>query len=393
MLDRGRYFPILALLAGLAFPAAAAAPETVRLGWLGMRPAVERPTAFVDGPVATDEGLAGLRLAIADDNASGRFVHQSYTLTEEWLPPDGDAVAALRRLAASGTRFVVADLPAAVLAAAALDPAAAKLVIFNAGAPDDSLRNGDCRANVLHTLPSRAMLADALAQVLIKKNWSHWLLLVGPDPADEAYAAALRHAAAKFGAKLVGEKHWSYSRDARRTAEGEVAAITQDGSYDVVLVADEAGNFGDLVPYSTWLARPVAGTHGLVAAAWHPAHEQWGAAQLQNRFRAQAGRPMSVKDYAAWEGGRAVAEAAMRTRSTDPDRLAAAIRGDDFALAAFKGRSLSFRAWDGQLRQPILLAWPRAVVSVAPEEGFLHPTTDLDTLGTDKGESACALRR
>ena len=388
----GHFFYAAALLLSLTASAAADQPETLRLAWLGMRPADDRPRSFIDGAAPTDEGLAGLRLAVAEGNASGRFLHQSYALDETWLPADGDAAAALRKLAASGIRFVVADLPAAVLAKAALDPDAAKLLIFNAGATDDSLRNKDCRANVLHTIPSRAMLTDALAQFLVKKTWTRWLLVTGPDAASQAYAVALRRAAAKFGAKLVDEKAWTYTRDARHTAEDEVSALTQGGSYDVVVVADEASDFGDLVPYDTWLARPVAGTSGLVAAAWHPAHEQWGAAQLQNRFRAQSGRAMSDKDYAAWEGGRAVAEAAMRLHSLDVPRIVAAIRGENFALAAFKGRSLSFRSWDGQLRQSILIAWPRAVVSVAPEDGFLHPVTDLDTLGTDKGESACALR-
>ncbi len=386
---------VAALLAAWTAPASAdpipAAASELTIAWLGMRPADPPEPAFIDRPAPTDEGLAGLRLAVSDDNASGRFMHQSFGLEAEWLPPGGDAAAALRRLAAAGVRFVVADLPAAVLAKAAADPAAAAVTIFNAGAPDDVLRNRDCRANVLHTLPSRAMLADALAQYLVKKTWTRWLLVTGPTAGDQAYAAAIRHAAAKFGARLVGEKSWTYTRDSRHTATGEVAALTQDGDYDVVVVADEAGDFGDLVPYDTWLPRPVAGTQGLVSAAWHPAYSAWAAAQLQERFRGQAHRAMTAKDYAAWEGGRAVGEAAMRLRSTDPVSIARAIRSDDFALPAYKGRTLSFRSWDGQLRQPILIAWARNVVSVAPEDGFLHPVTDLDTLGTDKGESKCVL--
>ncbi|MGZ4991625.1 MAG: branched-chain amino acid ABC transporter substrate-binding protein, partial [Methylobacter sp.] len=47
------------------------------------------------------------------------------------------------------------------------------------------------------------------------------------------------------------------------------------------------------------------------------------------------------------------------------------------------------RSWDGQLRQPVLLAAPRSLVAVAPIEGFLHPKTELDTLGYDQPESTC----
>ena len=52
-------------------------------------------------------------------------------------------------------------------------------------------------------------------------------------------------------------------------------------------------------------------------------------------------------------------------------------------------RALSFRAWNGQLRQPVFLLWPGAVVATAPLEGFLHQRTEMDTLGLDQPESAC----
>jgi ABC transporter substrate binding protein (PQQ-dependent alcohol dehydrogenase system) len=381
-----------ALIAAVLLSSPALAADPVRVGWLAMDPAEAAMRAFVDGAAPGDEGLAGLRLAIADNNATGRFLKQSFAVHEARLPPDGDAAAAMAHMAETGIRFVVADLPAPVLARVAADPRAAQLVIFNAGSDEDSLRNGQCRRNLLHTLPSRAMRADSLAQVLVRKNWRKWLLIEGPTAEDAAYADAIRRAARKFGAKLMAEKRWTFTRDPQRSAEGEVAALTQGGSYDVVVVADEANVFGDEVPYATWEPRPVAGSHGLVATGWHPAHEQWGAIQLHHRFRAQSGRPMEPKDFAAWQAGRAVGEAAQKARSADPNAIIATLRAEDFTLAAFKGRGLSFRPWDGQLRQPMLVAWARAIVAVAPQEGFLHPLTDLDTLGTDKGESTCAFR-
>lgn len=378
---------LIAIMAGIEAPAA-----EVKIGWLGARPSAERPLSVLDGPLPEDLGLAGLRLAIADDNASGRFVGQSYALDAVTLPAGGDAAAALTRLAEAGARFIVADLPAAELLKAAAAPGAADLTILNAGAKDDSLRNRECRRNLLHTIASRAMETDAITQVLVRKNWKTWALLVGPSAEDGLRGEAVRRSARKFGAKLVAESPWTYTRDAQRTAEGEVSVLTRDWSYDVVMVADEAGDFGDTVVFNTWNPRPVAGSQGLTASVWHPAHDQWGASQLQNRFRAAAGRPMAEKDFAAWTAGRAVGEAAMRARSAAPKRIDAAMRAADFTLAVFKGRAASFRPWDGQLRQPMLVAWARAVVTAAPQEGFLHPLTDLDTLGTDRGESACVSR-
>ena len=58
--------------------------------------------------------------------------------------------------------------------------------------------------------------------------------------------------------------------------------------------------------------------------------------------------------------------------------------GGEFALAGFKGVPLSFRLWDGQLRQPVLLATERSLVAVAPIDGFLHQKNALDTLGFDQ---------
>jgi ABC transporter substrate binding protein (PQQ-dependent alcohol dehydrogenase system) len=203
------------------------------------------------------------------------------------------------------------------------------------------------------------------------------------------YAAAVKQAAEKFGVKIVAEKPWRHSFDDRRTPESEIPVFTQGVDYDMLVVADEANTFGDLLAYRTWQPRPVAGTQGLVPLAWHFTHEQWGALQLQHRFREQAGRWMSERDYAAWLAVRAIGEAASRTKSTDFSRIKNFMLSGEFALAGFKGVPLSFRAWDGQLRQPVLLATERSLVAVAPIEGFVHERNELDTLGYDQPKTQC----
>lgn len=343
-------------------------------------------------PVITDPGLQGARLAIVDNNTTGHFTQQQFVLKEVKVAEDGDVAAAYRQAAGDGAHHVVVALPAAQLSALAELPEAADDLIYNVAAPDDALRNEQCRANLLHMLPSRAMRADALAQYLQSKRWKEWLLVVGPKDEDKLLAAAYRRAAKRFGIKIVEERAWSHEFDARRSAQSEVAVFTQDVDYDVLLVADERGDFGDLLSYRTWLPRPVAGTQGLVAAAWHSAHEQWGAVQLQNRFRAQAGRWMVDADYAAWLAVRAVGEAATRVKSLEFGKIRDYLRSDALTLAGFKGKPLSLRAWDGQLRQPILLADSRALVAVAPIEGFLHPHNEMDTLGYDAPESRCRFK-
>lgn len=375
------------LAAALPFPTPASAAE-VALAYLH-RPAPRPPVlATVEAP-PEDEGLQGVRLGIADNATTGRFLKQEFVLSETILPEDGDVASALSELGKAGHKLVVLDLDAAGLDAALAAPAAKDMLLFNVGAADDRFRGRDCRANLLHILPSRAMRADALAQFLVAKRWSKWFLVTGPRPQDALFAQAVQRAAKRFGATITAEKTWTGDHDLRRSAPAEVAQFTQGIDYDVLVVADEAGDFGDYLPYNTHAPRPVAGTQGLVPVAWHWSIETWGAGQLQSRFQAQAHRPMLPRDYAAWLAARIVGEAATRTNATDPATLAAHITGPQMEIAAFKGRPLSFRTWDGQLRQPIPLVWPRSLVSLSPQDGFLHPVTDLDTLGWDAPETLC----
>ncbi|MBO0738769.1 MAG: ABC transporter substrate-binding protein [Alphaproteobacteria bacterium] len=373
-----------------------AGEQAVQIGWLSRTVHRSLPLSYLDQP-PQDEGLQGARLGIADNQTTGRFSGQSFALAESIVPEDGDLAAGLRDLADKGVRLVVTDLPAPELLSAAGMPEAASMTFFNTAAADDRLRGEDCRANILHLLPSRAMLADALVQYLVAKRWLDILLVVGHSDADREFAADIRHAAKKFQAHIVQEKPWTFVPGARRTDTGhfaiqaEVARFTQGISYDVLVVADEEDEFGDELAYRTFDPRPVAGTQGLVPSAWARPHEQWGATQLQNRFLRQAHRWMTDRDYAAWMAVRAVGEAATRLHSSDPAAIVAYLRSDRFELAAFKGTRLSFRSWDGQLRQPVLLANARSLVSVSPQPGFLHQFSELDTLGIDKPETKCRM--
>ena len=381
-------------------PGAQQGTQAVLVGYLGQEEEPRTPLTFLR-PELRDEGVQGARLGIADNNTTGRFLNQRFELVEAVLPRGaGDAVAApLEALAARGVRPLVADLPADRLARVMAQPAAAGMLVLNARATDDALRNEGCRANLLHTVPSRRMLADGLAQYLVWKRWDRWMLVAGKYPEDQAFAEAVRRAAKKFGARIVEEKSWTFEEGNRRSDSGHVTVqslvptATQGPEHHVLVVADERDIFGEYLAYRTWHPRPVAGTQGLVPTGWDRVHEQWGATQLHSRFEKLAGRWMTMRDHAAWLAVRAVGEAATRTRSTDPAALAAFIRGPDFALAAFKGQALSFRPWDGQLRQPILLAGPRMLVSVSPQDGFLHPVSTLDTLGDDKADSKCSLTK
>jgi ABC transporter substrate binding protein (PQQ-dependent alcohol dehydrogenase system) len=374
-----------ALLATQTF---AGEPLQVRIGYLGYTPDVGPLMSNVI-PEPTDAGLRGAELAITDSNSTGRFLKHEYSLDVATADTPEKLLAAARQLHDQGLRLFVVNAPADTLRQ--LSSTLSDSLLFNAGAYDDDLRSQNCPSNVLHTLPSRAMLTDALVQFLVLRQWHKALLIVGEKPEDLAYAAALRRAAKRFGVKIVAEKPWSFDNDQRRSAQADMPLFTQASDYDVVLVADEAGDFGEYVPFNTWLPRPVAGTQGLVPMGWHKTVETYGAAQLQKRFELYAKRWMNDRDFAAWMGVRSIAAAVTHLKNADPAAIRTLELSPDLPLDGFKGRKLSFRAWDGQLRQPIPLVQPRALVSTSPQDGFLHPDTELDSLGLDAPESVCRL--
>jgi len=394
--------PIAMVLAFLiAAPAFAADSLTVGIGYLALTPKRVAPQVVLDPPL-TDEGVQGARLALLDNQTTGRFLNQTYALHESLQPDDAGVLAAARAMLAAGERVIVTDLPAPLLLQVADLPEARDAILMDATSQDDTLRGGDCRARVLHLLPSRAMLADALMQFLAVKRWRNVLLVQGRGHSDAAYADALRRSARKFQLRIVADKPWTFEPGAQRTDTGhvtigaEVARFTQGLSYDVLVVADVADEFGDDLAYRTTDPRPIAGTQGLVPAAWARPFEQWGATQLQARFQKQAGRSMTQRDFGAWMAVRAVGEAASRgsgpdPAGIDPTAIIMYLRSPKFELAAFKGARLTFRPWDGQLRQPVLLADARSLVSVSPQPGYLHQFSELDTLGIDQPETTCKM--
>jgi ABC transporter substrate binding protein (PQQ-dependent alcohol dehydrogenase system) len=373
----------------------AAEPIEIGIGYLG-HAGVKAKLSLVEQPTEND-GIAGARLAIEDNNTTGKFLNQHFTLEEVRLRDNADVVQAAAALA-SRNGFIIADLPADELLAVADALRDRGTVIFNAGAIDERLRETDCRANVIHVAPTRSMMADALAQYLVWKQWKRWLLVVGSHEQDKLYADALRRAANRFGAKIVQERTFEDTGGARRTDSGvtliqrQMPVFTQQApAYDVLVAADESEVFASYLPYRTWDPRPVAGSAGLVPTSWDAALDQWGAIQMQNRFIKLNSRRMTALDMQAWTAARMVGEATSRINSGDPKAAFDFLKGPDFSVAAFKGQRLTLRDWNQQLRQPILLADGRMVVSVSPQEGFLHRFSELDTLGVDRPETRCKL--
>ena len=340
-------------------------------------------------PVLEDEGFYGVKLALEDNLTTGRFLGHDYKVEFHRILLEEDLVSEFEKLLKKGKKYFVVDLNESELLSLMKLSGIDDVLIFNTRAKNDSLRNENCKKNFFHIAPSYSILSDALTQYLVKKKWKKWFLVTGPKENDRLYAQALKSSAKKFNIKIKEEKTWDFTSDLRRTAGKEVPIFTKGSNYDVLVVADEAGEFGEYLAYRTWDPRPIAGTQGLKPNSWHRTHEQWGATQMQNRFRRESGRWMTEVDYHAWTAVRALGETITRTQSNDVKKVREYLLGDKFGLGAYKGVKVSFRSWNGQLRQPVLLAAPRSMVSVSPQEGYIHPVSELDTLGKDQPESSC----
>lgn len=336
--------------------------------------------AYPDAPGGRSGPAA--QLALNDGTVALQVAGWTATRLVEVQAPDAAGVpAALRRLQRQGVQHVVLELPAAGVAAAAAAEAGQGLILFNAAAPEDALRGVQCAAHLLHTLPSHAMQMDAIAQLLAARRWSRPLVLAGTTPQDALLRAAWQRSMRRHGLAPVAEKAFEPADDVRQ--------LTAEADYDAVVVLDAQGRFAREVPYRTVLPRPVVGSNGVVAQAWSALYEHHGADELTRRFRRRTGRAMGSYDWATWVAARAAAAVASSFNKATVAQQLQALRQGAVGVDGYKGLRLAFRGWDGQLRQPLLLAHGNGVADVAPLEGFQHPGHVLDTLGIDAAETQC----
>jgi ABC transporter substrate binding protein (PQQ-dependent alcohol dehydrogenase system) len=377
-------------------PGAPPAGEPIRIVYLGKEYEEPLPLSYAE-EVVTDKGIQGARLMIKEANQAGAFVGFAFELDEHIIPLEGDIVATAKEVLAKGDTFLIADLEPDDLLAVANLPEAKNSVIMNIRSSATSLRQENCRASVFHVIPDYAMRADALAQYLVWKRWPRWYVIRRDTPPDQDYLAQVKRAAARFGGKVVGDKIYDLPPGARNLDSGhqqvqaQIPMITEEApEHDVMWVINSDDDFGDYLMYRTFLPRPVVGTQGLQATAWDKSYTESGAMHFQNAIPRLAKRPPVERDYTAWLGIRAISDAAMKSGKRTPQEVKAYLLSDQFKLEGFKGQAMSFRTWDHQMRQPIILGGgTRVPVSTSPQEGFLHQTNLTDTLGFDEPETKC----
>jgi ABC transporter substrate binding protein (PQQ-dependent alcohol dehydrogenase system) len=352
---------------------------------------------FYDPPPQTDgvirvenkPPIAGAELGLKDVAILGRAANAHFVLEHHTIPADADAEADVKALVRESPALVLLDLPHDDIIAAAKSVPAGSVALVNIRDTADDLRRNACNTALFHAIPSQTAYSDALTQFIVRKNWKRVLTLYGPEPEDQELAKLFAASAKKFGAKIVDTKPFIAGNDPRKREENSTALMTGDSDYDVIYVADTTGDFGRFVEYRQIKPRPIIGSEGLQASAWHRAAERYGAPQVNHRFERDNGRPMSDMDWSAWAAVKAAAEAVAHEKAMTGAAISTALLSGKVDVEMTKGMPGSFRAWDHQLRQPIMLHTADAVIAMAPIDGFLHENSVLDTLGLSERDMSC----
>jgi ABC transporter substrate binding protein (PQQ-dependent alcohol dehydrogenase system) len=340
---------------------------------------------------------AGAVVGIDDAAALVRVTRTALVLDRITAAPGKAAEAIAKAAKERGISLFLLDLPPDEMRSAAAVLKGTPVLAFNVSASEDALRREVCAAEIVHVVPSHAMRTDAMLQHFVSRKWRDVLLIEGSELGDAAVAAAVLRSAKKFGVRIAAHQKFKLGNDPRDRELNNPALLTAiNRDYDVVIVADQGLEMARQLPFRTTRPRPVAGTTGLEPEAWHWTWDRSGGPQLNGRFQAKnGGRQMGSSDWAAWMAVKMISEALLRTGSREvaaiKEHLVKAGVEPGGGFDGGKGLAVSVRAWDQQVRQPMLLATPLAVAAIAPVEGFLHQSNRLDTLGDDAGESPCRL--
>lgn len=334
--------------------------------------------------------VAGAEVAIRESQIFGRVLKMKFQLIQTEAENSEALIEQIKRMnRESEVQYFIVDADAQVLSAVASATAKMNILIFNISDHSDRLRGSDCHHQLMHVIPGYAMLTDALSQFLVFKKWRKVLLLKGPEKLDLAFAEAFTRSAKRYGVNIEAIRDFLPGNDPRQREQNNISLMTSGSDADLIFISDVEGEFGRYVQYQTKNPLPVFGTEGLQAAAWHWAWERHGAPQLNQRFEKHAKRRMQGSDWAAWVAVKSIIESILRTQSTEFATVQSYLRSDRLNLDTYKGTPVSYRPWDNQLRQPILLHSYNAIIDRAPIRGFLHPSENMDTLGYDQAERHC----
>jgi ABC-type branched-subunit amino acid transport system substrate-binding protein len=359
-------------------------------GWTSLAPRAARAEdVFTVGVVLpadaekATELSRGAALGLDDANALATLFGKRLRLETEAARADGQTGRTLARAGALAVVGGVGPGGGEALLQAATDGT----TVLNVGAPDDRLRNEGCDRRAFHVMPSVAMYADALTQVLIEqRKLTRWSVTADGSPRGAEIEAAARRSVARRGGTVTGDAVAGdvllLAVDDRGVDAGMARAIAEGRRPDRIAGIGEAG-----------IRLPAERAAGLWAVGWHYELERFSARELNGRFRRRWNAPMTETSWAAWAALKLVGEAVVRAGAGDGAALATFLESAP-PFDGHKGEALTFRRWDHQLRQPLYVAGPRKREDIGGPLGPFAVLADvggknLDALGTAMADSRC----
>jgi len=399
-LGRRTFVKGLALLPGVFLPRAAAAEVTFRLGLV-----VPNEPQRESGRLMA----LGAQLGLDEANALAGFFGKRLELVQEVADTPEAVLAAGLRLARQ-ERVVALVGGADDASAEALRDAAQQgdVLFINVGATSNRLRGARCHRHAFHMEASLAMYVDAVGEWLLdQRNLARWMLVTGNSSLGREVEQAVitfltrrGRSAAAVERVAPGADEWAGVLQQVRRLAPDVVFVGLDTS-DLLsflrqyraagLSFQLAGVAADPSALLTADPEDVSGVWPLL---WHHELQRFSARELNSRFRRRFGRSLEGRSWAAWAAVKLLGEAIVRTGGADLQGLLKYLEGAA-PFDGHKGRPLTFREWDHQLRQPMYLVSPRRkgqgegrwgsfeVVAEVPTGG------DLDVIGEPKGESPC----
>ncbi|HZB92575.1 MAG TPA: hypothetical protein VE397_14100, partial [Stellaceae bacterium] len=225
------------LLLALALSLAAAAPvtaaplgKTITIGYLQMSndPRYDERPGPGETTITPPRPVAGAEMGVSEVNLAAAASGHSFAIEKAEVDDAAGLAPKVDALAGSGVHWFLVDAPDAAMAALAKAERSKDVLLLNISAAGDDLRGAACQKNLANVVPSRAMLGDALAQLLVARKWREVLVLEGPLAEDKAMTAAFEHSAKRFGLEIAAKRDFLLSNDPREREKDNVALLTGD---------------------------------------------------------------------------------------------------------------------------------------------------------------------
>jgi hypothetical protein len=129
------------------------------------------------------------------------------------------------------------------------------------------------------------------------------------------------------------------------------------------------------------------------AVVWDPSLAKFGADTLNERFHTRFGTPMTEDAWTAWFAVKVLWESSLRVKSGDSRAIADYLVRETTQFDGHKGRPLSFRAWDHQLRQPLYVRTGSRVLEEPVTRDGEPARNALDRLGPGASASKCGMSK